>query len=105
MHDFWRPVYGENSNVSDLRFRQQNEPALSGPCLGFTHHITVNAAADQKKLAITAEYIYKLRLDCFTDSGMVSVVFFLIIAYRPLIQSPLLNTAVRLAGEDYYRKA
>jgi hypothetical protein len=36
---------------------------------------------------------------------MVSVVFFLIIAYRPLIQSSLLNTAVRLAGEDYYREA
>jgi hypothetical protein len=36
---------------------------------------------------------------------MVSVVFFLIIAYRPLIQSPLLNTALRLAGEDCYREA
>jgi hypothetical protein len=33
---------------------------------------------------------------------MVSVVFFLIIAYRPLIQSLSLNTAERLAGEDFY---
>jgi hypothetical protein len=66
---------------------------------------TVNAAADQKKLAIAAECIYKLRLDCLTNNGMVSVVFLLIIAYRPLIQSSLLNTAVRLAGEDCYREA
>ena len=58
-----------------------------------------------KKLAIDKKKLYKKRLDCLTGNGMVSVVFFLIIAYRPLIQSPLLDTAVRLAGEDYYRKA
>jgi hypothetical protein len=40
--------------------------------------------------------------DCLTNDGMVSVVFFLIIAYRPLIQSLSLNTAERLAGEDFY---
>jgi hypothetical protein len=36
---------------------------------------------------------------------MVSVVFFLIIAYRPLIQSLSLNTAERLAGEDFHPAA
>ena len=40
--------------------------------------------------------------DCLMNDGMVSVVFFLIIAYRPLIQSLSLNTAERLAGEDFY---
>jgi len=37
------------------------------------------------------------------NGGKVSVVFLLIIAYRPLIQSTLLNLAERLAGEDVYR--
>jgi hypothetical protein len=38
------------------------------------------------------------------NDGKVPVVFFLIIAYRPLIQSPSLNTAERLAGEDSIRQ-
>src|SRR6185369_9673252 len=44
-----------------------------------------------------------LRKTVTQNGGMVSVVFLLIIAYRPLIQSPLLNLAERLAGEDLYR--
>jgi hypothetical protein len=105
MHDFWRLVYGESGDGFDLQFRLRKESADNGLCLGHTSNTQQKCCAPPKiKLAITKKCVYKIWLDCFTNNGMVSVVFFLIIAYRPLIQSPLLNTALRLAGEDYYRE-